>query len=230
MTGKGPERNRKGINAVAQHRHKRETNARRLNPFRARAITIAAPLALVATGSAVGLGVLNASPQTEDLFAATVTNATPAPLGDEEEFRGGEALSRSAPARIEREPTPVEKMMAGRKVNAAIKAADTQKWTTAPLNLWDQPGDEAEKLGEIGEGEKVLVTGRSLYDRVEIVVDGESRWVTAGYLVDGGAVHPRRRLHQRQHRRGGRQPQHREGPRGRLRGVPRHHDLRHVPR
>ena len=182
MTGKGPERNRKGINAVAQHRHKRETNARRLNPFRARAITIAAPLALVATGSAVGLGVVNASPPTEELFAASVTHATPAALGDEEDSRGGEALSRSAPVRIEREPTPVEEMMVGRKVNAAIKAADTQKWTTAPLNLWDQPGDEAEKLGEIGEGEKVLVTGRALYERVEIVIDGESRWVTAGYL------------------------------------------------
>jgi hypothetical protein len=28
----------------------------------------------------------------------------------------------------------------------------------------------------------VLVTGRALYERVEIVIDGESRWVTAGYL------------------------------------------------
>ena len=182
MTGKGPERNRKGINAVAQHRHKRETNARRLNPFRARAITIAAPLALVATGSAVGLGVLNASPQTEEMFAASVTDPTPAALSDDDDSRGREALSRSAPVRIEREPTPVEEMMAGRKVAAAIKAADTQKWTTAPLNLWDQPGDEAKNLGEIAEGEKVLVTGRALYERVEIVIDGESRWVTAGYL------------------------------------------------
>jgi uncharacterized protein YraI len=182
MTGKGPERNRKGINAVAQHRHKRETNARRLNPFRARAITIAAPLALVATGSAVGLGVLNASPQTEEMFAGSVTNATAASLSDDDASRGREALSRSAPVRIEREPTPVEEMMAGRKVAAAIKAADTHKWTTAPLNLWDQPGDEAKNLGEIAEGEKVLVTGRALYERVEIVIDGESRWVTAGYL------------------------------------------------
>jgi len=125
---------------------------------------------------------MNASPQSEDLFAASVSNATPAALGDEEDSRGGEALSRSAPVRIEREPSPVEEMMAGRKVNAAIKAADTQKWTTAPLNLWDQPGDEATKLGEIDEGEQVLVTGRALYERVEIVVDGEARWVTAGYL------------------------------------------------
>ena len=172
---------------MAHHRHKRETNARRLNPFRVRAIFIAAPLALVATGSAVGLGVLNASPQTEELFAANLVDATPAALN--EESRGGEALSRSAPARIERaparierEPSKAEEMMADRKVKAAIRAADTKMWTTAPLNLWDQPGDEAKNLGEIAEGERVLVTGRSLYERVEIVVDGEARWVTAGYL------------------------------------------------
>jgi len=168
---------------VAQHRHKRETNARRLNPFRAKAVTIAAPLALLATGSAVGLGVVQASPPSEDLFAASLTNATPAVLGDDdEESRGGESLSRSAPARIEREPSKVEAMMAGREVKAAIRAADTKKWTTAPLNLWDEPGDDAKKLGEIDEDTRVLVTGRALYDRVEIVVDGESRWVTAGYL------------------------------------------------
>ena len=168
---------------MAQHRHKRETNARRLNPFRAKAVTIAAPLALLATGSAVGLGVVQASPPSEDLFAASLTNATPAALSDDdEESRGGESLSRSAPARIEREPTKVEAMMAGREVKAAIRAADTKKWTTAPLNLWDQPGDDAKKLGEIDEDTRVLVTGRALYDRVEIVVDGESRWVTAGYL------------------------------------------------
>ncbi|HWM72877.1 MAG TPA: mucin-2 protein [Nocardioides sp.] len=168
---------------MAQHRHKRETNARRLNPFRAKAVTIAAPLALLATGSAVGLGVVQASPPSEDLFAASLTNATPAVLGDDdEESRGGESLSRSAPARIEREPSKVEAMMAGREVKAAIRAADTKKWTTAPLNLWDEPGDDAKKLGEIDEDTRVLVTGRALYDRVEIVVDGESRWVTAGYL------------------------------------------------
>ena len=168
---------------MAQHRHKRETNARRFNPFRVGAVTIAAPLALVATGSAVGLGVMNASPQTEDLFSATLSNATAADLGEEEEeSRDREAVSRSAPARIEREPTKVEQMMAGREVKAAIRSADTKKWTTAPLNLWDQPGEQAKKLGELDEGKHVLVTGRALFDRVEIVVDGEALWVTAGYL------------------------------------------------
>lgn len=170
---------------MADHRHKREPNARRPFPFRVKAVTIAAPLAVVATASAVTLGVVNANPQTEDFLAASVSDATAADLG--EQARENEAVSRSAPRnapRIEREPTKVEKYMAGRAVAVAIRRADTQKWTTASLNLWDQPGEAAKKVGELAEGKKVLVTGRALYDRVEVVVDGESRWVTAGYLSD----------------------------------------------
>ena len=165
---------------MAQHSHKRETNARRLSPFRARAITIAAPLALVATGSAVGIGVLNASPETEALFAASLTDVTAADLGE----RSGDAepVSRSAPARIEREPSEIDKLMAPRAVAVALKKADQQMWTTASLNLWDQPGKAAKKLGELPEGRKVPVTGRKYGDRVEIVVNKRTRWVTAGYL------------------------------------------------
>jgi hypothetical protein len=172
----------KGINAVAQHRHKRETNARRFNPFRVGAVTIAAPLALVATGSAVGVGVLSASPQTGEHLRASLTNQTAADLG--EMSREGDPVSRSAPARTAPERGPVEKAMAGRVVAAAIKRADTKLWTAAPLNLWDQPGKAAEKMGEMPEGRKVLVTGRKLLGREEIVVNGRSRWVTAGYLSE----------------------------------------------
>ncbi len=165
---------------MAPHSHKRDTNARRLSPFRVRAITIAAPLALVATGSAVGVGVLNANPATEALVAASLTQSTaPADLGDR--LRGGDPVSRSA-TRIDRKPTKIEQLMAPRAVAAAIKRADRQLWTTAPLNLWDQPGKGAKKLGELPEGRKVPVTGRKLGDRVEIVVKKKARWVSAGYL------------------------------------------------
>ena len=166
---------------MAQHRHKRETNARRLGPFRARAVTIAAPLALLATGSAVGVGVLSAEVPSGDLFTASLSNQAAADLGEEQ--RSTQQLSRSA-TRLDREPTKVERMTARPAVAEAIKGADTRMWTTAPLNLWTQPGDEAKKLGELAEGKKVLVTGRKLYDRVEIVVDGKARWVSAGYLSE----------------------------------------------
>jgi hypothetical protein len=164
---------------VASHRHKRETNARRLSPFRVRAVTIAAPLALLATGSVVGVGVLSAAPSADDVLSASATGAVAADLG--QHTRDSEPLSRSA-ARIERAPSKVQQVMAPRAVQAAIKKADTRLWTTAPLNLWTDPADSAKKLGELAEGKKVLVTGRKLDDRVEVVVDGRSRWVSAGYL------------------------------------------------
>ncbi len=172
---------------MAEHRHKRETNARRPFPFRAKAVTLAAPLAVVATASAVTFGVVNANPQSEGHEVASVSDATPsaADLGEQE--RRTKPVSRNAlriesAPRIDKEPTKVEKYMAARAVAAAIRRAETQKWTTATLNLWDQPGEGAKRVGELAEGKKVLVTGRALYERVEVVVDGESRWVTAGYL------------------------------------------------
>jgi hypothetical protein len=65
-----------------------------------------------------------------------------------------------------------------------VKSADTKLWTSDALNLWAEPGEDAEKLGELDAGEKVLVTGRELDGRVEIVVDGTARWVTDGYLTN----------------------------------------------
>jgi hypothetical protein len=66
----------------------------------------------------------------------------------------------------------------------AVAAADTELWTTEVLNLWSLSGNDAEELGEVDAGEQVLVTGRERDGRTEIVVDGESRWVTSGYLEE----------------------------------------------
>ena len=69
-------------------------------------------------------------------------------------------------------------------ITAAIKAAKKKQWTTDDLNIWNQPGDKAKQLGELEAGKKVLVTGREMWGRTEIVLKGESRWVTDGYLSD----------------------------------------------
>ena len=66
----------------------------------------------------------------------------------------------------------------------AIKKADKQLWTTDELNIWTAPGKTAEQLGELDAGKKVLVTGREMWGRVELVLGGKSRWVTSGYLTD----------------------------------------------
>ena len=74
-------------------------------------------------------------------------------------------------------------MLSKGQTEKAIKKADRKLWTQTVLNIWNQPGDKAKKLGEVDAGLKVLVTGRSLYGRDEIVLEGKSRWVTRGYLT-----------------------------------------------
>jgi len=178
------------------HRHKRETNARRTP----RATVIAAPLAVLATASAVALGVtlgepggsevLNASSSSVSAVVKTTPSAsaaprkaaaTPAPTQAAERRP---VLSRSASRFELRELTPAEKMMAPAAVRTAIEQADTKLWATEDLNLWTLPGDQAEQSGTLETGDRVLVTGRELYGRDEVVIDGASRWVTSGYLSD----------------------------------------------
>ncbi|WP_322938375.1 mucin-2 protein [Nocardioides bizhenqiangii] len=78
--------------------------------------------------------------------------------------------------------SPVDKMLTAEAVEKAVKQADSELWTTTTLNLWTRPDAKAEKLGELASDKKVLVTGRSMNGREEIVLNGQARWVTAGYL------------------------------------------------
>ena len=165
---------------MAEHRHKRDTDARRLF----KAPLVAAPLALVATLSTVSLGVLAADPDTRDLLAASSSSA----IGEADDAstdttaERAQVVSRSG-SRIER-LGKVDMMLTAAATRKAIRNADTRLWTTAPLNLWTTPDDSARKVGVVKAGQKVLVTGREAAERVEIVVDGSSRWVTSGYLSD----------------------------------------------
>lgn len=184
---------------MAEHRHKRETNAR----IKPRAGVLAGSVAVVATTSAVSLGVLFAGPAGNGLLAAETTAAIGSSIA-----ASTDAVNRAAPvtrsqprratptqadsaaspapkkAKKAKAPSRAQRMLAAPAVAKAVKAADTKLWTTATLNLWTAPGDKAEKVGEIDSAEHVLVTGRSLFDRVEIVVDGQARWVTSGYLSE----------------------------------------------
>ena len=185
---------------MADHRHKRDTNAR-LMPARARAVVIAGPLAVLATASAVTFGVLAAEPAASDMFRADLSAAATADVGAALADRGAtvsRGAARRAPvaaepvaaegprvvagALIERKPTEIELALAPAATKQAVRSADEKLWTQATLNLWSAPGEAAEEIGEIDVAEEVLVTGRSFLGREEIVVDGQSRWVTAGYL------------------------------------------------
>ena len=167
---------------MAHQRHKRDTNARR----KPKAVVVAGPLAFLATASAVTLGVLGATPQAPDFLSAepAVSSAgdgsAPAPPGVRGDVVSRES-SRLASSK-QAQPTKLELVLSEGQTEKAINRADKTLWTRADLNLWTQPGQKAKKRGELEAGKKVLITGRSLYGRDEIVVDGESRWVTTGYL------------------------------------------------
>lgn len=175
---------------MADHRHKRDTNARRFTM--PKATFVAGPIALVATLSTVGAGVLVASPGTRDLLAADSSSSI---AGQSGESAGGtsaepidlterpQIVSRSG-SRVIEQLSDIELMMTAEAIAEAIRKADTNLWTTAPLNLWTTPETTATKVGVLRAGRKVLVTGRKAADRVELVVDGRSRWVTAGYLSE----------------------------------------------
>lgn len=164
---------------MADHRHKRDTNARRMP----RAVVIAGPLAFLATASAVTLGVVTGEPasSTEKPTAAPTSAPTSAAAAAGERSK---SVSRSGSrGELASLLSKSEMMMSSESTREAIKNADRRLWTATTLNLWTEPGKKARQVGEIATGEKVLVTGRSLYGREEIVLDGKSRWVTAGYLT-----------------------------------------------
>lgn len=156
---------------MAAHRHKRDTNARR----KPRAALVAGPLAVLATASAVTLGVLASSPDAT-LLAQDATRDTAADLGGISHDRGVVSRSGSRLSATELKLKP--SVLTAR----AVARADQKLWTTTVLNLWSDAGDGAKQVGELAAGKHVLVTGRKAAGRVEIVWKGESRWVTAGYL------------------------------------------------
>ncbi|TWG96263.1 hypothetical protein L615_004400000270 [Nocardioides sp. J9] len=157
--------------------HKRET-ARRTP----RAALLAGSLATLATGAVVTAGVMSSPAPEQDLLAidskaaaGSVQGAAPRELP---------VISRSSDRSADAIGTRVDRLVSEEATRRAVRKADTRLWTTEALNLWTRPDRAGKKVGEIGDGEKVLVTGREYRERVEIVVDGKARWVTAGYLSD----------------------------------------------
>jgi hypothetical protein len=190
---------------VAEHRHKRDTDARRLlSAFSATrngsahssargwsAKKVSAGLAVMATTSIVAVGVLGATPGTGDLLAADGPGPVAASLSasaDADSLISDRfTVSRSSSRTATREDK--QKLVKAARADGALAAtakavrkAHTKLWTTAPLNLWTTSADDAVQVGEVAASRQVLVTGRQAGERVEIVVAGKSRWVTDGYL------------------------------------------------
>jgi hypothetical protein len=172
---------------VADHRHKRDTDARSFLRRLPAAHKLSAGLAVLATTSVVAVGVLGASPVARDLVAAS---ARPGPLtaslSASADVTDRFVVSRSASRKRDKKDAVKEARADGAlaATASAVRQAKTKLWTTADLNLWTKSGDDAVQVGEIPASRQVLVTGRQAGERVEIVVKGKSRWVTDGYLSE----------------------------------------------
>jgi hypothetical protein len=158
---------------VADYRHKRDHEARR----KPKAMAIIAPLAVLATAGAVSLGVVVGDPAVSDAgpVGAAASSIDASRSVD---------LTRSADrTKISPAPTAMPaNFMSKASISKALAGASKKLWTTDELNIWTQPGDKAKQVGELEAGKKVLVTGRKLWGRTEIVLKGRARWVTEGYL------------------------------------------------
>ncbi|MEV5003625.1 mucin-2 protein [Nocardioides sp. LML1-1-1.1] len=157
--------------------HKRET-ARRTP----RAAVLAGSLAVLATGAVVSAGVMSSPAPDRDLLAVdgnraagSVQDAAPRELP---------IISRSSDRSADAIGSKVDRLMASTATAKAVAGADAKRWTTDALNLWTRPDKSGKKVGEVEEGEKVFLTGRTYGGREEIVVGGKARWVTTGHLSD----------------------------------------------
>jgi hypothetical protein len=155
---------------VAHPSHKRDTAARL-----PKATLVAGPLAVIATLSTVGLGVLAATPAKDLVFASKA----PAAAGD---FHG--VVHRDEPISRSVSRSDLARKAEEKAEKKAVQQADTKQWTTAPLNIWSESDEGATKIGVLDTAKHVLITGRHRDGRDEIVLDGKARWVTSGYLAE----------------------------------------------
>ncbi|WP_191281229.1 SH3 domain-containing protein [Nocardioides flavus (ex Wang et al. 2016)] len=146
------------------------------------------------------MGVLAAEPATsgEDLLASSSTSQTvPGDTSDrvsgdaEDSVSNSTALTRRSDTTVSRsqirtaaraEAAARKDISVDRQARRLAKKVDTRLWTTEALNLWSGPGEKSEKLGLIDALKQVTVTGREQAGRTQVVIDGQSRWVTSDYL------------------------------------------------
>ena len=175
---------------MAQHRHKRETPAHprqsRIPNTIPRSVLVSAPLAVVATLSAVTMGVLAAEPATSDdsLLASSGTQSISDAASSALTRRGDQDLVSRSTIRTaaKAESAAREDMEVDQQARRLAKKLDKSLWTTDVLNLWGGPSESSEKFGELGAVKQVAVTGREQLGRTQVVIDGQSRWVSSEYL------------------------------------------------
>lgn len=91
-------------------------------------------------------------------------------------------LSRDA-ERAAEPPSPKSPAGAEGTEAASLPAVKRRLWTTAALDLRLKPREAALVRGEFPELRRIAVTGARARGYAQVIVKGQVRWVTAGYLA-----------------------------------------------
>lgn len=162
---------------MATGRHKRDTDARPSLLRRTRLPLLAAPAALAVTGGAVALGVTLQGGSTLVATDAAQSLAQAVPSASASTSASAAAPSSSAAA-----ASPSAGAASTRQAVASRSESRTKMYAEVDLNLWTAAGDAASLDGELSAGDKATYTGVSRSGRQQVLVDGETRWVTSGHL------------------------------------------------
>ncbi|WP_157550924.1 SH3 domain-containing protein [Nocardioides jensenii] len=165
---------------MANHGHKRDTNARR----KPRLVIIAGSISTLATLAVVGVGVLGSDPEVQKVVSANQASIGNSTADRKTESSRSSARGADLDLDTLRSSATYSRNADRLATKRAVTKAHDNLWTTEELNLWDSATDQAAQVGTIEAGKKVLVTGREQNGRSEIVLGGASRWVTAEYLDD----------------------------------------------
>jgi len=166
---------------VANARHKRDTDARPSLLRRTRLPLLAAPIALAVTGGAVALGVATQGGSSFVATDASQSLSQVVPRASTSASDGAAAPTSVAPAATA-PSSPTAAAKPKRPPVASRSMPRKKMYAEVDLNLWTAPGDAADQVGELSAGDSAMFTGLTSRGRDEVVVKGDTRWVTAGHL------------------------------------------------
>ncbi len=154
-------------------RHSQSPSPQRSRLTRLGLVAVAATIALVGVGVAVG----------------GVTGSAVSKASTDHRASTAQASTAAAPTRDPQERT----MSVSRSIDRTPLARPTavgKLWTTAPLDVRLQPKEHARTAGVIPSGKHVAVTGRRSHGYAQVVVGLSARWVTADYLSKKKELQP----------------------------------------
>lgn len=144
-----------------------------------RAVVAVPTVALLVAGTIAGFALPNHDTEATEAVPAAVPSPTVTPTPTEEVERpAGKAGSRSSDRGALTKARP-------KTIGGFVEDKPEQTgslYATETLNVRAEPSVDAEKVGSIARGAAVAITDTTRDDWQEIILDGDTAWVSADYL------------------------------------------------